>query len=156
MTRGRKPLPARLRLISGNASHRPIKNEPKPQNKKPRAPKWLIGEGKTAFKRICRELDEMGLLTTADVDIISCLALTIGDLIACQMKFRETGSEILIPGRADTAVLNPTLRLQNRLIATISKLAGQLALSPESRSRIDFPEPEEQSLRDELMADLHQ
>jgi hypothetical protein len=96
----------------------------------------------------------MGILRRADLDIISCLALAVGDLVDCRIQFCLTGSRFQVEGRADSVVLNPLLRAQYRSMAVIARLSAQLALDPTSRARIDMPESEQpKSLRELLLAE---
>ncbi len=64
---GRKPKPTKLKLLQGNAGHRPIKkNEPKPQNIMPKCPPFLDSVAKKEWRRFSKVLHNLGLLTEVD------------------------------------------------------------------------------------------
>jgi P27 family predicted phage terminase small subunit len=64
---GRKRKPSAIRLVEGNAGHRPInKREPKPQRGIPSCPKHLSKRAKQVYRRVGRLLDDVGVITKAD------------------------------------------------------------------------------------------
>lgn len=67
MTMGRPPKPTHLKVLEGNPGKRAInKNEPKPQAKAPSCPAHLDKEAKAEWRRISKQLLQLGLLTEVD------------------------------------------------------------------------------------------
>lgn len=68
---GRKPDPTVIRILKGNPSKRPInKDEPKPKKGSVSVPKHLDKKAKANFRRIKKIVDDMGILTVADRDLV--------------------------------------------------------------------------------------
>ncbi|MEW5817748.1 MAG: phage terminase small subunit P27 family, partial [Spirochaetota bacterium] len=66
-TRGRKPKPTVLKLLEGNPGRRPLnQKEPKPEKKAPRCPAWLAPEAKKEWRRMSRQMENLGVLTQVD------------------------------------------------------------------------------------------
>jgi P27 family predicted phage terminase small subunit len=64
---GRKPKPKALRLLGGNAGHRPVNsNEPKPERGVPPCPKHVSARAKMLWRKVGKQLDAMGVITKAD------------------------------------------------------------------------------------------
>src|SRR5690348_4664682 len=64
---GRKPKPRAIRLLEGNAGHRPLNRaEPLPDRGVPSCPKHLSSDAKKTFRKVGRVLDDAGIVTKAD------------------------------------------------------------------------------------------
>ena len=67
-TRGRKPTPTAIKLLEGNPGKRPLNaNEPKPEKKAPSCPKWLEPEAKTEWRRLAKQMEQIGILTQVEM-----------------------------------------------------------------------------------------
>ena len=67
-TRGRKPKPTAIKELEGNPGKRELnQNEPKPEKKAPRCPTWLEAEAKKEWKRLAKQLEQLGILTEVDM-----------------------------------------------------------------------------------------
>ena len=70
--RGRKPKPTVVKILEGNPGKRALnEKEPKPKNKAPKCPSWLDKEAKKEWRRISKQLEEMGVLTEVDMAAFS-------------------------------------------------------------------------------------
>ena len=66
-TRGRKPTPTAIKELEGNPGKRPMNSaEPKPEKKAPPCPKWLEPEAKKEWRRLSKQLEQIGVLTEVD------------------------------------------------------------------------------------------
>ena len=66
-TRGRKPTPTAIKELEGNPGKRKINEaEPKPEKKAPPCPKWLEPEAKKEWRRLSKQLEQIGVLTEVD------------------------------------------------------------------------------------------
>ena len=67
-TRGRKPTPTAIKELEGNPGKRPLnKSEPKPTKKAPACPKWLEPEAKKEWRRLAKQMEQLGILTEVDM-----------------------------------------------------------------------------------------
>ncbi len=65
--RCRTPKPTSIKQLEGNPSKRQLNtNEPKPK-KAPTCPKWLDDEAKKEWKRLAKQMEQLGILTEVDV-----------------------------------------------------------------------------------------
>jgi P27 family predicted phage terminase small subunit len=66
--RGRKPKPTAIKVLEGNPGKRSLNTaEPKPVKKAPRCPAWLEDEAKKEWKRMSKQLEQLGILTEIDM-----------------------------------------------------------------------------------------
>ena len=69
--RGPAPKPDAVKKMEGNPGKRPLKsseNEPKILDAVQKPPKWLLKEGKTAWKKLAQTLTASGILTDVSFD----------------------------------------------------------------------------------------
>ena len=67
-TRGRKPTPTAVKELEGNPGKRPLNaKEPKPAKKAPSCPKWLEPEAKKEWRRLAKQMEQIGILTEVDM-----------------------------------------------------------------------------------------
>ena len=66
--RGRKPKPTAVKVLEGNPGKRQLNElEPKPEKKAPKCPVWLDKEAKKEWRRISKQLEDLGILTEVDM-----------------------------------------------------------------------------------------
>lgn len=66
--RGRKPKPTAVKELEGNPGKRQLNElEPKPKKKAPKCPVWLDTEAKKEWRRVAKQLEELGVLTEVDM-----------------------------------------------------------------------------------------
>ena len=71
MPAGRPPKPTAIKALAGNPGKRPLNNnEPKPSGI-PSCPTFLDAAAKKEWKRISKELIEIGILTSVDRSILA-------------------------------------------------------------------------------------
>lgn len=82
MSRGRKPTPTHLKIISGNPGKRPLpENEPKPKRirKLPPAPGHISEGARQVWDKVVKELDDISILTSIDVFAVEILCEALAD-----------------------------------------------------------------------------
>lgn len=88
--KGRKPKPSHLRLIEGNRGKRPVNDrEPVPRRERPSAPAHISDAAREVWGQAVLILDEMGILTAADVFAIEILCEALADHRACGETIKE-------------------------------------------------------------------
>lgn len=135
---GPSPTPTHLRIVRGVRTDRINTSEPKPKQAEPKCPTWLSREAKTVWKRTADQLRTMGLLYEADQDV---LVAYVGAVVNYQRATKIVDTEgVLVEGRRDGMVTNPAVRVQRDAAQQIRMLAGELGLTPASRTRLKAEE----------------
>ena len=145
MVRGRKPLPTAVKEASGAFKKDPARrNENEPQSKAgiPPMPESLYGDEVAirCWESVCRTLDDMGVMTLADVSVMELYCITYS-----QWRFL---AEFVKGGNCSTITKNgtstsPEANQVHKYSATLMKLMAELGLTPSSRSRIHAVAKEE-------------
>ena len=100
-------------------------------------PTSLGVHGKRAWKKVCRVLDEMGLLSTADTTALEIYAQTYQDYRLAVENVRKIGQLIIIAKDGKTNVKrNPADVIQERKGLMLIKLLTEFGLTPSSRARV--------------------
>lgn len=147
--RGRKPKPTKIKLVTGNPGHRPPPpDEPKPAARIPKCPPHLDAEAKREWRRMARELDDLGILTTIDRAVFAsyCQAWStwrqalkmvhkVGMVIRSQEKVTEK-PDGTVTRAVGAPMLNPVYKLIDAENAKMMKALTEMGMSPSSRSRV--------------------
>lgn len=89
--RGRKPKPTHLKLPEGIPGRRPINgDEPKPPSDLPTCPAHLSATAKAEWKRLARDPNRIGLLTTVDRGALAAYCQSWGRWVEAERKLKET------------------------------------------------------------------
>jgi P27 family predicted phage terminase small subunit len=142
--KGRKPLPNNVKALRGNPGHRPFRAEPEAKKGKlPPVPPWLDPIAKTEFKRIRGDLVDTGVLTVLDWSILAAYC-------AAFARWRRASAVIVKHGttyKTCTAEGYPIIRKRPEVSivkdaeTAMRMFAGELGLSPSSRTRVKFDPP---------------
>ncbi|MGA1373029.1 MAG: phage terminase small subunit P27 family [Pseudomonadales bacterium] len=137
--RGPIPMPTSVRKLRGNKSRRPTNpNEPQPRRKAPVCPPHLDAEAKKEWKRLCRLLLKMDVLTEADGMALACLCQTWSTLRKAQAKLNETGMLFKTP--SGYVQQNPLVGIVAACMDTVTKLGQEFGLTPAARGRLQVAE----------------
>jgi P27 family predicted phage terminase small subunit len=147
--RGRKPKPTAIKLVTGNPGRRPTPpDEPEPPVGIPKCPPHLDAEAKREWRRMARELDDLGMLTTIDRAVFAsyCQAWStwrqalktvqkVGMVIRAKERVTEKpdGSIVRTGG---VPMVNPLYKLIDAENAKMMKALTEMGMSPSSRSRV--------------------
>ncbi len=135
-----KPVPTALKLVKGNPGKRPInKNEPKGQRGIPVCPSHLDPKAKTAWKKLCKYLDDMGVLTLAD-------SLALETLVSIYARIRDLQKEIKGLGGTTYTSIKPDGELLHKAYPQVMQLEKaentfksyitEFGLTPSSRTKL--------------------
>lgn len=134
-TRGRKPKPTALKKLEGNPGHRPLNNqEPKPKKKVPTCPEWLEEEAKTEWKRMCKILEPLGLLTEMDMTAFAGYCQAYARWKAAEEFITQHGDMIRTPNGYLQQV--PQVSIAQTNMKIMLKFCTEFGLTPSARSRI--------------------
>ena len=159
-----RPKPTKLKILQGNPGKRPLnKLEPEPRRGIPTMPKWLkaFPVAKKEWKRESKELDEMGIMTTAE-----CGDLAVRVYLACQIQ--ELANEINDEGTVITITLlnkdgeeittstktNPKCIQLKNLITEYRQIGSLLGLDPSSRSKLKTEKLKKPDAGDEFLSQI--
>lgn len=179
---GRRRKHPHLRLAEGKRSHStPINtNIPKPPSSRPPCPVWLQPEARKAWKYLCGQLEQMGILGTSDQAImvaycqhweIMVLATKRMQAIAAErdrkaaeaahkagkepppsrMKSGDWSDAMLATTSNGNVINNPLLGVANAAWERLTKCASLLGLSPTDRAKLTLEAPKGKTLREELL-----
>lgn len=134
MTAGRKPKPSGLRLIDGNAGHRP-QNTEEPQ------PKGELGPPHHDLTEVQKEIWREqaaavgpGHLTSADRSVFRRWVIAESRGRDAASKVNDTG--MLIKGPNGGWQYNPFEALERKWAKEVARLDSELGFTPSSRSRV--------------------
>lgn len=139
MTRGRKPTPTALKLVRGNPGKRAINHdEPKPTKGLPsKPPEWLDDTARKTWKKLVKELNALGLLTTVDGPSLGAYCQAVSRMEAAEKHIAEKG--IVVDGAHGGLIKNPSVTIAKECALLIQKFASEFGLTPASRTRIKAP-----------------
>ena len=112
--------------------------EPQPERKAPACPPHLDAEAKKEWKRLCKLLLKMDVLSEADGMALACLCQTWSTLVKAQAKLNETGMLFKTP--SGYVQQNPLVGIVGACIDTVTKLGQEFGLTPAARGRLQLSE----------------
>ncbi|MGJ8680506.1 phage terminase small subunit P27 family [Paraglaciecola sp.] len=137
-----KPTPTVLKLIKGNPGKRAInKNEPKPERGIPKCPAHLDTKAKTAWKKLCQRLDQMGVLTLADeyaLEILCSVYARIRDLQKAVKKYGCTTYETTSTAGDMTVKAYPEVAQLEKAESLFRSYLTEFGLTPSSRTKLEI------------------
>ncbi len=150
-TRGRKPTPTAIKELEGNPGHRPLnKKEPKPKRKAPSCPKDLSDEAKKEWRRLSKELEQLGVLTNLDMGVFATYCDAYAKWKEANDFLNERGLFYITPSGYPQQF--PQVTIAQNYAKLMNRCAQDLGLTPAARSRlIASAEVDEGDEMDELL-----
>lgn len=134
-TRGRKPTPTAIKELEGNQGKRPLNaKEPKPVKKAPSCPKWLEPEAKKEWRRLSKQLEQLGVLTELDMASFAAYCQAYARYKEAEEFITQHGSIVKTPSGYWQQV--PQVAQAQTYSKIMLRLAEQFGLTPSARSRI--------------------
>ena len=134
-TRGRKPTPTAIKELEGNPGKRPLNaKEPKPVKKAPACPKWLEPEAKKEWRRLSKQLEQLGVLTELDMASFAAYCQAYARYKEAEEFITQHGSIVKTPSGYWQQV--PQVAQAPTYSKIMLRLAEQFGLTPSARSRI--------------------
>ena len=139
MPRGRRPMPAAVRIAKGTHLERLNRNEPKPAADSVVPPAWLEGDALDKWHELTPQLIALNIATNLDVDALARYCVTWVEwrkhLAVCQK-----GGDVLVlrseTGAVRFASVAPSATLVAKYGRELLRLAQEFGLTPSSRSTI--------------------
>lgn len=134
-TRGRKPKPTAIKELEGNPGKRPLNPyEPKPEQKAPPCPKWLEPEAKKEWRRLCKVMEQMGILTKMDMTAFAGYCQAYARWKEAEEFLTKHGNLVKTPNGYWQQV--PQVSIAQSNLKIMMNIAAQFGLTPSARSRI--------------------
>lgn len=136
MTRGRKPKPTHLKLVTGNPGRRKLnEREPKPELLRPMPPEHLSDEAKVEWGRVIDELFAIGLVTKLDRAALAAYCQAYGRW--AQAEKALAAADLVVETSNGNAVQNVLVGIANKAMADMVRYAAEFGMTPSARSRIE-------------------
>ncbi len=136
---GRKPKPAALRELTGNAGHRPIPVELDFTAAGPiKMPSWLDKDAKAEWRRIVKALSDLDLLKATDVGVLASYCIAYSRWVAAERKIAAEGTVIKMTGSQgqEKWVKHPALMVSSEAQKQMLRAGSLLGLNPVDRNKI--------------------
>ena len=133
--RGRKPKPTAIKVLEGNPGKRALNTaEPKPKSKAPKCPGWLDTEAKKEWRRMAKQLEQLGLLTEVDMAAFAGYCQAYARWKEAEEFISQHGTIVKTPSGYWQQV--PQVSIGQTYLKIMNKFCEQFGLSPSARSRI--------------------
>lgn len=136
---GRKPGPAPkptalLKLAGTYRADRHGTAEPAPPAAIPSCPKHLDRRAKVEWRRMCKQLELLGLITLLDRAALAAYCVSYSRWVEAEIRMQEHGPVVKSPN--GYPIQNPWLSISDKALDNMRKLLTEFGLTPSSRSRL--------------------
>ncbi len=132
--KGRKPKPTYLKLLDGNAGHRPLNpDEPEPVGDLLEPPESFSPAQRILWQVTLKNAPE-GMLRKLDAGVFTSYIVNYAEFLEAAKKVDDLGAVVKMPG--GQPMQNPYVSIRNRANAQMVKAAAELGFTPSSRSRV--------------------
>ncbi|MEK3988446.1 phage terminase small subunit P27 family [Robertmurraya sp. FSL R5-0851] len=138
--RGRKPKPTAIKALEGNPGKRQLnQSEPQPDKKAPRCPTWLEPEAKKEWRRMVKQLEQLGILTEVDMAAFAGYCQAYARWKEAEEFITKHGTIVKTPSGYWQQV--PQVSIAQSYLKIMNRFCEQFGLTPSSRSRIVADKP---------------
>jgi P27 family predicted phage terminase small subunit len=133
--KARPPKPRILKLVEGDSGHRPLPaDEPRPEPGIPSCPRPYQQRAKQEWRRITKELEQLGLITKVDRAALAAYCQSCSRWIEAEKQLETEGP--VIEGRQRGLVKSPWVRIAGDAMEQIRRFGSEFGLTPSSRGRL--------------------
>lgn len=134
--RGRKPKPTGLKVLEGNPGKRALNEyEPRPEKKAPKCPSWLEPEAKKEWRRMCKVLETIGVLTQVDAAAFAGYCQAYARWKEAEEFLSKHGTIFKTPSGYIQQV--PQVSIAQTYLKIMKDFCSEFGLTPSARSRIN-------------------
>lgn len=136
---GRKRKPDHLKIVSGTAQPCRINADaPVPPTTLPVPPGWLTVRGAEIFHALVAILDEMGIASSADTQIITLCASRIEEIEITTALVEDSGRTYETVSESGCSMFRsrPEVSQRNEAMRHAQSLLSELGLTPSARSKV--------------------
>jgi P27 family predicted phage terminase small subunit len=132
--RGRKPLPSNVVRLRGNPGKRRLNDaEPRPASRVPPCPACLGDEARKEWRRLAKELAELGLLTGLDRNMLAAYCQAHALWVEAVSSIERYGTMVKSPN--GYPMQSPYVAVANKQVEIMGRIAAEFGMTPSSRSR---------------------
>jgi len=133
--RGRKPKPTAIKELEGNPGKRELnQNEPKPEKKAPRCPTWLEPDAKKEWRRMAKQLEQLGILSEVDMAAFAGYCQAYARWKEAEEFITKHGTIVKTPSGYWQQV--PQVSIAQTYLKIMNRFCEQFGLTPSARSRL--------------------
>ena len=144
MTRGAKPKPTGLKVITGNPGKRKLNtNEPKPTSPLGDPPAHLNEDAVAEWSRIGDEVAVIGLATGLDMGALAAYCQAYGRWAQAERalaKMQNQADGLIIKTVSGNMIQNPLVGVANKAMNDMVRFAAEFGMTPSARSRVSVSE----------------
>src|SRR6185437_2127855 len=138
--RGRRPVPTRMKLLTGNPGKRPLNaNEPQPKPEIPECPPQLGPVAREEWDRLTTQLASLRVITALDRTALATYCSAYGLWAEAIEAVQKYGTMVKSP--TGYPIQSPYVSIANRQAEIMMRIASEFGFTPASRSRISMPGP---------------
>lgn len=152
--RGRKPVPASIKIHEGNPGKRPIQREPQPVSGLPQPPDYIDDIGRQAWHDVLKQIGHTGCITMAEGPILEMYADSYSKFLKAREMVDKLGIALVEKDKngQPRARSNPFANQLHKYRDACTKLLIELGMTPVSRARIGQSEQFLNDPADEFIA----
>jgi len=133
--RGRRPVPTRIKVLTGNPGKRPLNGrEPRPEPIIPDCPAQLGPVAREEWQRLTTELANLRIVTALDRSALAAYCSAYGLWAEATEAIQKYGSMVKSP--SGYPIQSPYVSIANRQTEIMMRIASEFGFTPASRSRI--------------------
>ncbi|MEH6823850.1 MAG: phage terminase small subunit P27 family [Motiliproteus sp.] len=139
--------PTNVKILTGTArADRLNPNEPKPDIAIPSFPDHLSKPAKAEWRRVTKELKDMGLICRLDRAAMAAYCSAYGAWVDAENALQNDGMVTVTPN--GLVVQSAWLQIRNKSLEQMHKFAVEFGFTPASRSKVSAAKPD--PVNDEL------
>jgi P27 family predicted phage terminase small subunit len=128
-------LPSNVVRLRGNpGKRRPNHAEPRPAAAMPTCPACLGEEARKEWKRLCKELAALGLLTRIDRGMLAAYCQAHALWVEAVSSIERYGTMVKSPN--GYPMQSPYVAVANKQVEIMGRIAAEYGMTPSSRTRI--------------------
>ena len=132
--KGRKPIPLRIKQLTGNPGKRKLPDEPQFADGAGPAPKHLSKEAKAEWRAMAPALEAAGLLKCVDRAALAAYCQAYGRWVQAERRINEDNMAVKAP--SGYPMQNPWLSIANKSMEQMKAFLVEFGMTPSSRARV--------------------
>ncbi len=143
MTRGRKPTPTNIKLLTGNPGKRKIpETEPVPETSLPSPPSHLDAYAQEEWNRLAQAMHDLGILYEVDRAAFGAYCGAYSRWRAAEEAMQERAKKggplaaLVDVTKAGNVIQNALVGIANKAASDMMRYAAEFGLTPSARARL--------------------
>jgi len=136
---GRPPKPSKIKAQEGNRGRRPLNSKLlQMPSRIPKCPSWMPKPDRIHWRKLCAQLDQLGVLQTIDEHMLACMASAIGFYVEAKRQFDslDASKRMVMKTPGGAPIVNPLIGIMNRQAELIFRIGAEFGLTPAARERL--------------------